>query len=230
MLVTGLLTSLTNSLPEGADELASRVAAGAGVGAGADCADADVAQAIAVTKAKSVADIFLGNKLPMPAGGRALMCSWTLTAVLSLRKPVSLFPQALGCFATSRAVLAKRPGNPVSGRPSRTWRQASSSDSIAARDGFVSSLLSLSHRTTSRFWPSHSIERAYCGLRYWLTMLSRGLAAGSDRQAHHGRRGFSGPSSSLFAIRLSGNRSGFISSKRLYNELSLSIPWRQHRM
>ncbi len=42
---------------------------------GTDCADADVAQAITVTKAKAVVHIFLGNKLPMPAGGRALMCS-----------------------------------------------------------------------------------------------------------------------------------------------------------
>ena len=79
MLVTGLLTSLTNSLPEGADELASGVAAGAGVGAGADCADADVAQAIAVTKAKAVVQVFSGSQLPMPADGRALMYSWTLT-------------------------------------------------------------------------------------------------------------------------------------------------------
>jgi hypothetical protein len=33
---------------------------------GADCADADVAQAITVTKAKPVMDIFLDNEMPMP--------------------------------------------------------------------------------------------------------------------------------------------------------------------
>ncbi len=40
-----------------------------------DCADADVAQAITVTKAKAVVHSFLGNKLPIPAGGGVLMCS-----------------------------------------------------------------------------------------------------------------------------------------------------------
>ena len=42
---------------------------------GTDCADADVAQAITVTKAKAVVHIFLGNKLPMPASGTAWIFS-----------------------------------------------------------------------------------------------------------------------------------------------------------
>ena len=41
-------------------------------GADADCADADVAQAITVTKAKAVMEIFFDNELPMPTGGRGL--------------------------------------------------------------------------------------------------------------------------------------------------------------
>jgi len=61
---------------------------------GSDCADADVAQAIIVTKAKAVVHIFFGNKLPMPGGGRALMCSWTLTVFLQL-EPVSSLRRGL---------------------------------------------------------------------------------------------------------------------------------------
>ena len=48
------------------------IAAAEGLLFGADCADADVAQAITVTNAKAVMDIFLDNELPMPTGGRAL--------------------------------------------------------------------------------------------------------------------------------------------------------------
>ena len=90
MLVTGLLISLANSLAERADELTVAEGSGSGFGAGAncaedrvaeafiesasfgtDCADADVAQAITITKAKAVVHIFLVNKLPMPAAGPA---------------------------------------------------------------------------------------------------------------------------------------------------------------
>jgi len=49
---------------------------------GTDCANAEVAQAITVTKAKAVVHIFLGNKLPMPEDGRALICSSTPTVLL----------------------------------------------------------------------------------------------------------------------------------------------------
>ena len=47
-------------------------AAAEGLLFGADCAEADVAQAITVTKVKAVMDIFLENELPMPTGGRTL--------------------------------------------------------------------------------------------------------------------------------------------------------------
>ena len=39
------------------------------------------------------------------------------------------------------------------------------------------SVVSFHVHPASRSWPSHSIERAYCRLRYWLMMLSRRLGA-----------------------------------------------------
>jgi hypothetical protein len=42
---------------------------------GTDCANAEVAQTKTVTKAKAVVHTFLGDKLPMLTGGKALKAS-----------------------------------------------------------------------------------------------------------------------------------------------------------
>lgn len=72
-LGAGFFFFLASALPAFADCAEDSVAEALMESAlfGADCADADVAQAITVTEAKAVVHIFLGNTLPMPADVRA---------------------------------------------------------------------------------------------------------------------------------------------------------------